>query len=374
MFIKIHKNRGISGVNNKGSSDKIIEYLSKENEDKEWKDHEHFFNHDKDKIIESKAITLIDSMNKNIAKKDGKFYMFTINPSEREQQHLLKAAGIKRNVNSINQLNKEEKEKYAVLLKSYTKNVMELYARNFNKGIKGKDLVYVAKIEHTRTYKSFSKEVKFNEALTKKIISKKLQILELKDKGVNFIKIAKAEREKNTLVSQYLTIDGKKVKEDRSNIIKRNALKTGLNSHVHIVVHRNTKDYVKISPHGNSKGHIQKNQSGKNVSIGFNHETFKENANEMFKAQFKYKPLEKEIYVSQQKQDIRIDYLRNKIQSQAKGEIKKHVTNDEYERIRRTSIETKSVIKTLAKATNPKTLLMDITKKGFQKVVQHTRI
>jgi hypothetical protein len=35
-------------------------------------------------------------------------------------------------------------------IKEYTRALMEAYAKNFNKGLEGKDIMYFGKVEHTR--------------------------------------------------------------------------------------------------------------------------------------------------------------------------------------------------------------------------------
>lgn len=121
-----------SSGNNTGSCATLVEYLNKENEQKELGDGRYFFSHDQDEVLSYTVEDSIDNNHRKLGKKDAKFYMLTINPSHKELQHI----------------NCNEKD-----LMAYTREVMEAYASNFNKDLKSKDLVWYAKIEEFRTDK-----------------------------------------------------------------------------------------------------------------------------------------------------------------------------------------------------------------------------
>lgn len=120
----------------------LVQYLSKEDE-KLGDDREYFFNHDNDIVMSSEVLSTIDSYRKGLEKKDTKFYSLVIAPTDAE----------------LNCMKDPRKE-----LKDYTRMMMEIYAENFKgitkaKNLKGKDIVYFAKIEFDRYYKGTDKEV-----------------------------------------------------------------------------------------------------------------------------------------------------------------------------------------------------------------------
>lgn len=124
-------------IGNKGSVETLVVYLEKENKDKEMGDREFFFNHDSDVIFPSEVINRIDTNKKKLGANDSKFYMLIASPSEKENEFL-----------------GSDPEK----LKAYTRELMNAYAANFNKGLQGSDLVYFAKVEFNRY--DINKEVK----------------------------------------------------------------------------------------------------------------------------------------------------------------------------------------------------------------------
>jgi len=127
--------------NNKGSSSRVVNYLEKENENKLETNQEYFFNADRDKCNKWEVINKIDQNAKDQGLKstDDRFYTIIIAPSKEELSH----------IGNDNQK-----------LKDYTRNVMENYASNFNKGLESKDLVWYAKVENERKHTYDSNEVK----------------------------------------------------------------------------------------------------------------------------------------------------------------------------------------------------------------------
>lgn len=136
MFIKI--SRSEKG-NNTGSVADLAKYLEKENKDKPIEKRSYFFTQTQDKVLVGDVIKAIDENKRKLHSKDGKFFMITLNPSQKELAHIG---------------NDPEK------LKAYTREVMDAYARNFNREITGEDLLYFAKIEYHRTIKGNEPEVK----------------------------------------------------------------------------------------------------------------------------------------------------------------------------------------------------------------------
>lgn len=125
--------------NNKGSCRALVNYLCKENEGKSIHEQEHFFSHSQDQINRLKVINSIDNNVSKLGKADSKFFMLTLNFSEREASHILSDP---------------------TRIRLYTRQVMEAYARNFNKGLQSSDLVWYAKIEYKRTFKGFEPKVR----------------------------------------------------------------------------------------------------------------------------------------------------------------------------------------------------------------------
>jgi hypothetical protein len=122
---------------NKGSVKTLVNYLEKENSDKSLIDSEYFFNHHRETIFPDEVVNFIDSNNRKLSSKDSKFFMLVISPSEAELAFI-----------------NNDKEK----LRLYTRQMMDAYAENFNKGLKGDDLLYYAKIEEYRYTSRFNKK------------------------------------------------------------------------------------------------------------------------------------------------------------------------------------------------------------------------
>ncbi|MEQ8687672.1 MAG: DUF5712 family protein [Imperialibacter sp.] len=118
--------------NNNGSCQQLVDYLNKENENKDFDTYRHFFSHKEDMVTRYEVQSAIDSNHRKLSKTDSKFFMLTISPSEDELKH------IKCNEKA---------------LREYTREVMNAYAANFNKGLNGEDLVWFGKIEEHRVDK-----------------------------------------------------------------------------------------------------------------------------------------------------------------------------------------------------------------------------
>jgi len=216
MNIKISKSVGKT-YDNKGSSQKMVNYLEHEDQDKTILEKEHFFSSDKDIVPSNDVIDKLDNNRKKLGRNDAKFFHISISPSIEE----LEAIG-------------SSSEK----LKAYTRTVMNEYAKNFNKGLKGGDLMYYAKIHHTRAYRGTDNAVKEGKA-------------------------------------------------------KIGDLKQGNQMHVHIVVSR--KDIAgkrKLSPLTN---HKSTNKGA--VKGGFNREQFIQNTESKFDKMFNYKRDIKQSYL-----------------------------------------------------------------------------
>jgi len=148
MIVKIHTPQATPKGGNKGSSENLFSYLTKEDEKKDIFERTGFFNQNKDQLSKSEAILGIDQNKGRLSKTENKFYMITINPSQKELSHLMPIGKYE-----VSQLRKSELKEYESKLMLYTREVMANYARSFNKNISSNDLVYYAKVEHEREYK-----------------------------------------------------------------------------------------------------------------------------------------------------------------------------------------------------------------------------
>ena len=195
MITKIHKPQAHSS--NKGSSANAVEYLEKENNDKNFLEQTHFFNQHSDMISGNQTQNMLDRNKGRLSKDETKFYMLTINPSPNELAHIGKSDAN---------------------LRDFTNAVMDEYAKNFNreyeKGIplEGKDLMYFAKIENNRTFKYSNKKdripLEFNKAIKDQISKHKKKAI----KSPDYKKEAAAEIK--ILESQFMrTQAGKIIKE-----------------------------------------------------------------------------------------------------------------------------------------------------------------
>lgn len=145
MYIKIHKPLDV----NRRTSAYAVNYLEKESEEMGQLNQGYFFDQNSEKISALWVIPTLDMNRAKLSTHDAKFYMLTINPSEAEQRHIIrKATG--RSVNSIQELNPEELKAFEKELKDYSRGVMDLYARNFNRGLTGDDILYFGRVEHQR--------------------------------------------------------------------------------------------------------------------------------------------------------------------------------------------------------------------------------
>jgi len=282
MFTAIHKPLELPGGDNKASCVNLVEYLTKEDG--------YFFNGDRDNITSGEAIELIDDNSVGLKKNDTKFFMLTLNPSQAELRHL---AG--RKVGSISELTEKERKIYHEKLQSYTQDVMNLYADQFDRQVNGRkltgdDLVYIAKIEESRHYDFNEKIPTENRAILREIenCNDRVEIENLK---------AKLHR------------------DSAGDIIKTGDEKEGLQTHIHIVVSRYDKTkQTKLSPLANSRGYSDKHQAGgKNVKVGFSRLEFKLACEKAFDDKFGYnrKDYEKTVYTVQQNRNRRGMNLSN---------------------------------------------------------------
>ena len=150
MYVKIinPKKDGKKDYTNAGSCSAVVEYLAKEDMGKSLKK-EFYFSHDKDQVLSIDVIRSVDNNCPLIGKTEAKFYSLVVSPQPDEMDHI-----------------GNDKTR----LKAYVRDTMDIYAKNFNrkdgtsKNLSGGDLVYFAKLEDNRYYKSTDEEVKQGRA------------------------------------------------------------------------------------------------------------------------------------------------------------------------------------------------------------------
>ncbi|MEQ8882699.1 MAG: MobB family relaxase [Fulvivirga sp.] len=249
---------------NKGSSKAIMDYLDKENEGIESNvQQQHFFSNYEDYVTKSEAIHGIDFNRKGLKNNETKFYEMSISFSEKESNHLKQISDTQQKLDSN--------------IRSYVRDVMDEYAKNFDRKIDGKqlsgnDLVYYAKIERQRRYDGTTK----NKELKSQFVHNYRIRAKAEDLRLIGEKAKAAEVEK-----QY-------IKNPIGQVILPGNVKEGNNLHVHVVVsRRDASQSVSLSPLANSKGSMNK-LNGKDVKIGFNRDNFKERSESRFDELFDY--------------------------------------------------------------------------------------
>jgi len=233
MYVKIHSSKK---DNNRGSCNNLINYLEKENLEKDVLNQEKFFDQNSSDVSFYSAQASIDNNKGKLGKDETKFYMISVNPSKDELKHICKSVS-GRDIKNISQLTAIELKRYEEALKDYTRKVMDDYAKNFNRGITGDNLIYFGKVEHTRYY-------------------------------------------------------GRDCVEVKEGLYKAGDKKEGLQTHVHVVVSRMDKSKkIRLSPMANAKN--SKNiLNGKEVQIGFGRMKFVQNCEKGFDTNFDYRRLQ----------------------------------------------------------------------------------
>lgn len=243
MYIKITAPKKV----NKITCAKLVDYLEKENEKKDINEQQMFFNQSKEEISNQEVILKIDSNKACLGKEDDKYYMISINPSKNELKHICKEIS-GRDITEIKQLTKTEKKEFELKLKEYARNVMNEYAKNFNRGLSGNEILYYGKVEHERTYKRDNKQL-LNERLKQAGFSK-----------------------------------------DSPDLPKIGDRKEGLQSHIHIVVSRkDISNTIKLSPFANARKALNKMPDGSESTIGFDRKMFSQKSEKAFDTKFNFK-------------------------------------------------------------------------------------
>ncbi|MEM8898221.1 MAG: MobB family relaxase [Bacteroidota bacterium] len=273
MYIKIHKPQNRYGYDNTGSCANLVSYLEKENIEKDLLDHSYFFSATDEMVFPRQVTEHIDGNKKWIKKNEAKYYMLTLNPSKAELTHL-----------------KNDPEK----LKAYTREVMDIYARQFDrkldgKPLSGKDLVYYAKIEQSRYYhpseRIYQESYVHNEEIRERLTTLKRSLRKTQDLSIKL----ELEKEMEALTQSYL-------RDEAGNVILAGNEKAGMQTHIHVIVSRKDRSQcVSLSPFANSRG--SKNQlKGRSVRVGFDRDEFTENCEQLFDRQFQYQRSREESY------------------------------------------------------------------------------
>ena len=135
MNVKIQGGGG-GNYGNTGSSTGVTNYLAHEDMEKlrAGEEVEHFFAHDRERVSAKEVTYKLDNNKAKLCANDAKFFVITVSPSKEE----IKALGA-------------TKEEQTANFKDYINNgVMQKYAENFGKGLNNSDLMYFAKVHHTR--------------------------------------------------------------------------------------------------------------------------------------------------------------------------------------------------------------------------------
>ncbi|MBR8840735.1 MAG: hypothetical protein DSM106950_43900 [Stigonema ocellatum SAG 48.90 = DSM 106950] len=101
-----------------------------------------WFNQNREQLAGHEVVAEIDPNKRNLGREDAKYYQVILAPSQAELAHI-----------------SSDSQK----LQAFTRAAMEEYAQNFGKGIESKDLVWFAKIEHSRSFDHTDRAVQLGE-------------------------------------------------------------------------------------------------------------------------------------------------------------------------------------------------------------------
>ncbi|GAA3622739.1 MobB family relaxase [Flavivirga jejuensis] len=259
MYITITKQH--SGLNYKGSVGDFVEYLEKENEDKDLEVEEYFFDQYNDRVSPEQVIKGIDENTARLPKKAPKFYSLVISPSPRELKHIG---------------NNPEK------LRIYTRELMKDYAASFyrDKRVTVDDIKYYAKLEHTRTFKGTDLQIVENQPYATKI-------QELK-KEIRHIEAGKTKGNLNVLRTKMQKLEAEAPHQQHGKRIVQGMKKDGMQSHIHIIVSRtDASNKLSLSP-GSQYKKSETPLNGVKVKRGFNRDEFFKAAEKTFDKTFRF--------------------------------------------------------------------------------------
>jgi hypothetical protein len=125
--------------------------------------HVQFFDQHRNDVASFEVTQKIDNNIAKLGRDESKFYMLSINPSGKEQKHIISQITDRR-VESIEKLTRSERIQFEKKLKDYARGVMDGYARNFNRRIYDKHKV------NEKAISDFKNSLnRFQENLTGKI-------------------------------------------------------------------------------------------------------------------------------------------------------------------------------------------------------------
>ncbi|UZS00050.1 DUF5712 family protein [Chondrinema litorale] len=272
-------------ANNKGSVAKLVNYLNKEDQEAKQKgeDQEFYFNLNRDDITGAEVIRNIDNNKGKLSKSQSKFSMVTVNPSQKELNHI-----------------NNDPDKFKTWLKS---NYIPQLTKDFKReGLNPNDVNLYIKIEHNRYFRG-------DEA---KLINK---MNEFKKEGnEDFGDIWKNVKS--------MKIRGVKVKQEdahrywNTNLdnVKAGDKKPGVNMHAHIILGRKVKNKnIYISTRNNHRNVT----GGGCIKHGFNQNFSKVNTEKNWDTYFQYQrnieeSYEVKLHLQETKNiEERLTYLKN---------------------------------------------------------------
>lgn len=125
--------------------------------------HVQFFDQHRNDVASFEVTQKIDNNIAKLGRDESKFYMLSINPSGKEQKHIISQITDRR-VETIQKLTRSERVQFEKKLKDYAREVMDGYARNFNRRIYDKHKV------NEKTISDFKNSLsRFQENLNHKI-------------------------------------------------------------------------------------------------------------------------------------------------------------------------------------------------------------
>jgi hypothetical protein len=216
--------------------------------------------------------------------------MLTINPSSAEQKHICRSI-TGRNIDNISHLTTRELKRFEEALKEYSKVVMNEYAKNFNRGLTGDNILYFGKVEHNRYY-------------------------------------------------------GRDCEEVREGLNKCGDRKEGLQTHIHIIVSRkDLNNKIKLSPMANARNAKNK-VNGKEAQIGFDRIKFVNTCEKSFDSAFDFKR-------SQHLTFFHYHTMRNQMRNTAKNVALNMVRDVPLVKEYRNGVRVVNVISGLTKSKDP---------------------
>ena len=144
---------------------------------------------------------------------------------------------------------------------------MDIYAKNFNRGLTVDDLVYYGKIEQERTFKGTDPDVK-------------------------------------------------------NGLARLGEKKPGLQTHAHVIISRMDKDMtMSLSPLANSRGSANHQLNGQHIQVGFNRDLFKEYAERSFDEHYHYQRQHGERFRDQNVYHGLKQMIEERIKNKAIGQV-----------------------------------------------------